>query len=63
MTVYVVEKWFDRHTYEGILGVYSAKELALMACDEHRQSGDHHNIYKIYMSDVTGRKPYFVQNY
>lgn len=33
-TVYVVERWFDPYTYEGIFGIFAAKGLAQMALDE-----------------------------
>ena len=33
-TVYVVERWFDPYTYEGIFGVFLAKGLADRAISE-----------------------------
>jgi hypothetical protein len=32
--VYVVERWFDSYTYEGIFGVFAARGLADMAVAE-----------------------------
>lgn len=63
MTMYYVEKWYDLHTYEGLLGVFNARELATMACDKIRFEENFEGILKIYKVADFGSKPEFLTIY
>lgn len=63
MTMYYVEKWYDLHSYEGLLGVFNARELATMACDKERFDNHYEGILKIFKVDNFGSKPEFLTIY
>jgi hypothetical protein len=50
-TVYVVERWFDQYTYEGIFGVFLARGLADQAISEQleRERGQDDGYYTYYV--------------
>jgi hypothetical protein len=61
--MYYVEKWFDLHSYEGVLGVFNARELAQNACDKERFDNHYEGILKIYKVAEFGAKPEFFTIY
>lgn len=61
--MYYVEKWYDLHTYEGLLGVFNAREIATMACDKMRFEDNYEGIFKIFKTDNFGSKPEFLMFY